>query len=194
MKNCEYFLERFKEKTSVLFPLIYLCIAFIYNKQSNHELSEEYFNKCSLYINCFFPNKNNFLFFELEHKQLLLLLNNKQDIILENVENIMNIFEHCKKLWKKFYGESENIELKMDKIIFDIYFRISEEDKNNENFLDNLYYNNIRPIIGEFEGKLKERKDIFKLCVTVFIEFFKKCPSCNLSIFNDLIRYYNSFQ
>ena len=194
LKNCEYFLERFKEKTSVLFPLIYLCIAFIYNKQSNHELSESYFNKCSLYINSFFPNKNNFLFFELEPKQLLLLLNNKQDIILENVENIMNIFEHCEKLWKKFYGESENIELKMDKIIFDIYFRINEEDKNNENFLNNLYYNNIRPIIGEFEERLKERKDIFKLCVTLFIEFFKKCPSCNLSIFNDLIRYYNSFQ
>ena len=194
LKNCEYFLERFKEKTSVLYPLIYLCLAFIYNKQSNHELSEVYFNKCSLYINGFFPNKNNFLFFELEYKHLLMLLNNKQDIILENVENIVSIIEHCEKMWKKFYGESENIELKMDKIIFDIYFRINEKDKNNENFLNNLYYNNIRPIIGEFEERLKERKDIFKLCVTLFIEFFKKCPSCNLTIFNDLIRYYNSLQ
>jgi len=194
LKNCEYFLEKFKRKTSVLYPLVYLCISFIYSKVSNGELSEDYFKKCSLYINTFFPKKNNFLFFELEYKRLLMLLNNKEEVILENVKNIMNIFENCGKLWKKFYGESENIELKMDKIIFEIYFRINEAERNNENFLNNLYYNNIRPLIGEFEDRWKERKDIFKLCVKLFIEFFKKCPSYNLSIFNDLIRYYNSFQ
>ena len=194
LKICEYFLEKFKRKTSVLYPLVYLCISFIYSKVSNHELSEEYFKKYSQYINTFFPKKNNFLFFELEYKHLSMLLNNKEEVILENVENIMNIFENCGKLWKKFYGESENIELKMDKIIFEIYFRINEADRNNENFLNNLYYNNIRLLIGEFEDKLKERKDIFKLCVKLFIEFFKKCPSYNLSIFNDLINYYNSFQ
>ena len=194
LKNCEYFLEKYKGENLFLRSLIYLCLSFIYSKILNYELSEKYYNKSSLYIKYLFPNQNNFLFFDLEYKHILILLNNKEDIILENVENIINLFEKCEKMWNKFYGKSENMEFKIDEIIFRIYFKIDNDEKNNECFLNDLYYNNIKPLIEEFEDKLKKRKPIINSYVKLFIEFFKICPGCNISIFNDLIRYYKSFE
>ena len=194
LKNCEYFLEKYKGENLFLHSLIYLCLSFIYSKILNYELSEKYYNKSSLYIKYLFPNQNNFLFFDLEYKHILILLNNKEDIILENVENIINLFEKCEKMWNKFYGKSENMEFKIDEIIFRIYFKIDNDEKNNECFLNDLYYNNIKPLIEEFEDKLKKRKPIINSYVKLFIEFFKICPGCNISIFNDLIRYYKSFE
>ena len=194
LKNCEYFLEKYKGENLFLHSLIYLCLSFIYSKILNYELSEKYYNKSSLYIKYLFPNQNNFLFFDLEYKHILILLNNKEDIILENVENIINLFEKCEKMWNKFYGKSENMEFKIDEIIFRIYFEIDNDEKNNECFLNDLYYNNIKPLIEEFEDKLKKRKPIINSYVKLFIKFFKICPGCNISIFNDLIRYYKSFE
>jgi len=194
LKNCEYFLEKYKGENLFLHSLIYLCLSFIYSKILNYELSEKYYNKSSLYIKYLFPNQNNFLFFDLEYKHILILLNNKEDIILENVENIINLFEKCEKMWNKFYGKSENMEFKIDEIIFRIYFKIDNDEKNNECFLNDLYYNNIKPLIEEFEDKLKKRKPIINSYIKLFIEFFKICPGCNISIFNDLIRYYKSFE
>ena len=194
LKNCEYFLEKYKGENLFLHSLIYLCLSFIYSKTLNYELSEKYYIKSSLYIQYLFPNQNNFMFFDLEYKHILILLNNKEDIILENVENINNLFEKCEKMWNKFYGKSENMEFKIDEIIFRIYFEIDNDEKNNECFLNDFYYNNIKPLIEEFEDKLKKRKPIINSYAKLFIEFFKICPGCNISIFNDLIRYYKSFE
>ena len=195
LKNCEYFLEKYKGETLFLHSLIYLCLSFIYGKMSNFELSEKYYNKSSLYMNYLFPNQNNFLFFDIEYKHILILLNNKEDIILENVENIMNIFDNCEKMWNKFYDKSENMELKLDEIVFRIYFKINDDEKNNENYLNDLYYNNIKHLIEGFESKLlQKRKHIIDSYIKLFIEFFKRCPGCNIAIFNDLIRYYKSFE
>ena len=162
---------------------------------SNFELSEKYYNKSSLYINYLFPNQNNFLFFDIEYKHILILLNNNKDIILENVEDIMNIFDNCEKMWNKFYDKSENMELKLDEIVFRIYFKINDDEKNNENYLNDLYYNNIKHLIEGCAIKLlQKRKNVIDSYVKLFIEFFKRCPGCNIAIFNDLIRYYKSFE
>ena len=194
LKNCEYFLEKYKGKIIFLHPLVYLCLSFLYIKMNNYELSEKYYKMSSKYLNWLFPNKNNCLFFELEYKHLLILLNNEKDNIMKNEENIINIIEQCEKMWKKYNNGSENIELKLDEIIFRIYFRINDEEKNDENYLCNIYYNNIKPLLNEFEGKLKKRKYMANNYIKIFIEFFKKCPGSNLNIFDDLIKFYNSFK
>ena len=92
-------------------------------------------------------------------------------------------------MWKKYYTGMDNYELKLDEIIFKLYYRITNEEKNDENFLNDLYYNTIRPLVIEFDEKIKERKYIKKNCIQLFEEFFKKCPGSNISILNDLIRY-----
>ena len=193
LKNCDYFIEKYKTSISFIHSLIYLCISFIYNKSSNFELSENYFNKSSIYLNWLFPNKNNFLFFEFEYKHLSILLNNEENIIIKNMENIETIFETCDKMWNKFYCDSDNNELKMDNIIFKIYFKINCEEKNDVKYLDNFYYNNIRPLIKESEIKLKKRKHLINLFIKLLIEFFKNCPGCHITILNDLIRCFSTY-
>ena len=189
LNNCEYFLEKYKTSISCLHPLIYLCISFIYNKSLNFESSEKYFQKSLSYLNYLYPKENNFLFFDIQYKHLLILLNNDEKIIEQNLENIINLFDVCDNMWKKYYTGMDNYELKLDEIIFKLYYRITNEEKNDENFLNDLYYNTIRPLVIEFDEKIKERKYIKKNCIQLFVEFFKKCPGSNISILNDLIRY-----
>ena len=193
LKNCDYFIEKYKTSISFIHSLIYLCISFIYNRSSNFELSENYFNKSSIYLNWLFPNNNNFLFFEFEYKHLSILLNNEENIIIKNMENIETIFETCDKMWNKFYFNSDNNELKMDNIIFKIYFKINCEKKNDVKYLDNVYYNNIRPLIKESEIKLKKRKHLINLFIKLLIEFFNNCPGCHITILNDLIRCFSTY-
>ena len=192
LNNCEYFLEKYKTSISCLHPLIYLCISLIYNKSLNFEFSEKYFQKSLSYLNWLYPKENNFLFFDIQYKHLLTILNNEENIIEQNLENIMTLFDVCENLWKKYYVWIDNYELKLDEIIFKLYYRITPEEKNDENFLNDLYYNNIRPLVIEFDEKIKERKNMKKIYIKLFAEFFKKCPGCNINILNDLIRYFDN--
>ena len=190
LKNCEYFIEKYKTSISFLHSLIYLCLSFIYNTISNSELSEKYYEKCLLYLKWLFPREKNFLF--------LILLNNEENIILKNIDNIVNIFDNCVKMWKKYYkkefnNNNGNCELNLDEIIFRIYFKINSEEKNDEKFVNDLYYNNIRPLIKEFDGKLNKRKNMMNVYIKLFFEFFKNCPGCHINILNDLIRCSGSF-
>ena len=79
----------------------------------------------------------------------------------------------------------------MYEIIFKIYYKITGTETYDSNFLNDLFYNNIKPLMNELELKKdwKERKekncDIFW---KLFIEFFKNCPGCGIMVFNDLIR------
>ena len=192
LNNSEYFLEKYKTSISFLHPLIYLCLSFIYNKLLNFELSENYFKESLSYLNWLYPKENNFLFFDVQYKHLLILLNNEDNIIEQNLENILNIFDTCENMWKKYYTWMENNELKLDETIFKIYYRITPEEKNDENFLNDLYYNTVRPLMIEFDEKIKERKYMKKIYIKLFMEFFKKCPGCNIIILNDLIRYFDN--
>ena len=172
--------------------MIYLCLSFIYNKKSNFEFSEKYFSKSLSYLNWLYPNESNFLFFEIEYRHLLILLNNEENIISQNLENIVNLFDECENMWKKYYTWAENWEMKLDAAVFKIYYRINPQEKNDENFLNLLYYDNIRPLLNEFDEKIKERKNAKKLYIKLFVEFFKKCPGCNINILNDLIRCFDN--
>ena len=107
LKNCEYFLEKYKASISFLHSLIYLCISFIYNTLSNFDLAEKYYEKCIFYLKWLFHSENNYLFFEVEYKHLLILLNNEENIILKNIENIVKTFDKCGKMWKKYYKDEE---------------------------------------------------------------------------------------
>ena len=192
MKNCEYFLQKYQNSTLFLHPLIYLCLAFIYNKIEGFDSAQKYIEKSLKYLTWLFPLQNCFLFYEIEFKYLLIILNNEENIILNNIENIVNIFEQCNNLWKKYYEDKKNPELKMLEIIFKIYFKMSDKERNDGNFLNDLFYNNIKPLMNDLEHKSefwKERKekgpDIFW---KLFIEFFKNCPGCDIMVFNDLIR------
>ena len=192
LNNCEYFLEKYKTSSSFLHSMIYLCLSFIYNKKSNFEFSEKYFSKSLSYLNWLYPNESNFLFFEIEYRHLLILLNNEENIISQNLENIVNLFDECENMWKKYYTWAENWEMKLDAAVFKIYYRINPQEKNDENFLNLLYYDNIRPLLNEFDEKIKERKNAKKLYIKLFVEFFKKCPGCNINILNDLIRCFDN--
>ena len=192
MKNCEYFLQKYQNSTLFLHPLIYLCLAFIHNKINGFDSAQKYIKKSLKYLTWLFPHKNCFLFYEIEYKYLLIILNNEENIILNNIENITNIFQQCNNLWKKYYEDKNNSELKMHEIIFKIYFKITDTERNDGNFLNDLFYNNIKPLINDLERKnefWKDRKekncDIFW---KLFIEFFKNCPGCGIMVFNDLIR------
>ena len=192
MNNCEYFLQKYQNSTLFLHPLIYLCLAFIYNKIKGFDSAQKYIKKSLKYLTWLFPYQNCFLFYEIEYIYLLIILNNEENIIINNIDNITNIFEQCNNLWNKYYKGKKNPELKMNEIIFKIYFKITDNEKNDSNFLNDLFYNDIKPLMNELENKnefWKERKmknsDIFW---KLFIEFFKDCPGCGIMVFNDLIR------
>ena len=149
LKNCEYFLQKYQNSTLFLHPLIYLCLAFIYNKIDGFDSAQKYIKKSLKYLTWLYPYQNCFLFYEIEQKYLLIILNNEENIIKNNIENITNIFEQCDNLWKKYYANQKNPELKMHEIIFKIYYTITDDEKNNENYLNNLFYNNIKPLMNE---------------------------------------------
>ena len=191
IKNCEYFLQKYTNSTLFLHPLIYLCLAYINNKINGLDTAQKFIKKSLKYLTWLFPYRNCFLFYEIEYKYLMIILNNEENIILNNIDNITNIFEQCNNLWKKYYV-GENPELKIYEIIFKIYYKITGAETYDSNFLNDLFYNNIKPLMNVLELKKKdwkERKekncDIFW---KLFIEFFKNCPGCGIMVFNDLIR------
>ena len=193
LKNCQYFLQKYQNSTLFLHPLIYLCLAYIYNKKDGFDSAQKYIKKSLKYLTWLFPYQNCFLFYEIEYKYLLIILNNEENIIKNNLENIENIFAQCFNLWKKYYENQYNTELKMVEIVFRIYFKITDEEKNDGNYLNDLFYSNIKPLMNEIENNkelfLKEKKEknldnYWKL----FLEFFKNCPGCGIMVFNDLIR------
>ena len=168
-------------------------MSYIYIKISNLEESEKYYNKSYQYLIKMFPFKNNFLFFEFEYNHLLILLNNEENIVRKNIENISDLIKKCNSEWKKYNNNADNIELNLDEIMFKIYFGINDNEKNNDKFLNNFYYNDIKPLMNEFDnGKLNKRKNLSNVYFKVFIEFFKKCPGCDIKIFNDLIIYFDT--
>jgi len=186
MKNCEYFLQKYQNSTLFLHPLIYLCLAFIHNKIDGLDSAQQYIKKSLKYLTWLFPSQNCFLFYEIEFKYLLIILNNEENIIRNNIENITNIFIQCNNLWNKYYNDKKNCELKLYEIIFKIYFKITDNERNDGNFLNDLFYNNIKPLMNELEQK---NKDMNLDCYwKLFIEFFKNCPGCGIMVFNDLIR------
>ena len=191
MKNCEYFLQKYTNSTLFMHPLIYLCLAYINNKINGLDAAQKFIKKSLKYLTWLFPYQNCFLFYEIEYKYLMIILNNKENIILNNIDNIINIFEQCNNLWKKYYI-GENPELKIYEIIFKIYYKMTGTETYDSNFLNDLFYNSIKPLMNKLELQKqywKERKekncDIFW---KLFIEFFKNCPGCGIMVFNDLIR------
>ena len=193
LKNCEFFLMKYNIPVLIFHPLIYLFMSYIYIKISNLEESEKYYNKSYQYLIKMFPFKNNFLFFEFEYNHLLILLNNEENIVRKNIENISDLIKKCNSEWKKYNNNADNIELNLDEIMFKIYFGINDNEKNNDKFFNNFYYNDIKPLMNEFDnGKLNKRKNLSNVYFKVFIEFFKKCPGCDIKIFNDLIKYFDT--
>ena len=192
LKNCEYLLQKYQNSTLFLHPLIYLCLAFIHNKIDGFHSAQKYIKKSLKYLTWLYPYQNCFLFYEIEYKYLLIILNNEENIIRNNIENISNIFAQCDNLWKKYYEDKKNPELKINEIIFKIYFKITDDERNNSNFLNNLFYNNIKPLMNELEQKkqaCKEKRDKgTEVYWKLFIEFFKNCPGSGIMVFNDLIR------
>jgi len=190
MKNCEYFLQKYNNSTLFLHPLIYLCLAILKNKIDGFDSAQKYIKKSMKYLTWLFPYQNCFLFYEIEYEYLLIILNNEENIIKNNIENIINIFAQCKNLWKKYCEDKKNHELKMYEIIFKIYFTVTDKEKNNCKYLNDLFYADIRPLINEFELNINNRNtnrtnlnDYWKL----FFEFFKNCPGSGIMIFKDLI-------
>ena len=192
IKNCEYFLQKYQNSTLFLHPLIYLCLAFIHNKINGFDCAQKYIKKSLKYLTWLFPSQNCFLFYEIEFKYLLIILNNEENVIRNNIDNITNIFNQCNNLWNKYYNDKNNCELKIYEIIFKIYYKITDNERNDGNFLNDLFYNNIKPLMNEMEQKnelLKENKNKNLDCYwKLFIEFFKNCPGCGIMVFNDLIR------
>ena len=191
LKNCEYFLQKYQNSTLFLHPLIFLCLAFIYNKIDGLDSAQKYIKKSLKYLTWLFPYQNCFLFYEIEYRYLLIILNNEENIILNNIENITDIFAQCYNLWKKYYEDKKNSDLKMNEIIFKIYFKITDNEKNNINFVNDLFYNNIKPLMNEITSEKKynkEKKDKnLNIYWKLFIEFFRNCQGCRIKTFDDLI-------
>ena len=196
MKNCEYFLQKYQNSTLFLHPLIYLCLAIINNKIDGFDSAQKYIKKSMKYLTWLFPYQNCFLFYEIEYEYLMIILNNEENIIKNNIENITNIFAQCENLWKKYCENKKNSELKIHEIIFKIYFTITEKDKNNCKYLNDLFYANIKPLMNELEWKKENNKDKYKTNLNdywkIFFEFFKNCPGSEMMIFKDLISFVSS--
>ena len=191
MKNCEYFLQKYQNSNLFLHPLIYLFIAIINNKIDGFDSAQKYIKKSMKYLTWLFPYQNCFLFYEIEYEYLLIILNNEENIIKNNIENIANIFAQCENLWKKYCENQKNSELKINEIIFKIYFKTTEQDKNNCKYLNDLFYANIKPIMNELEWKKENNKAKHEINLDnywkIFFEFFKNCPGSGMMIFKDLI-------
>ena len=189
MKNCEYFLQKYQNSNLFLHPLIYLFIAIINNKIDGFDSAQKYIKKSMKYLTWLFPYQNCFLFYEIEYEYLLIILNNEENIIKNNIENIANIFAQCENLWKKYCENQKNSELKINEIIFKIYFKTTEQDKNNCKYLNDLFYANIKPLMNELEWKKENNKAKHEINLDnywkIFFEFFKNCPGSGMMIFKD---------
>jgi len=60
LKNCEYFLQKYQNSTLFLHPLIFLCLAFIYNKIDGLDSAQKYIKKSLKYLTWLYPYQNCF--------------------------------------------------------------------------------------------------------------------------------------
>ena len=208
INNCEYFLHKYKHNNLFLHPLIYLSLSILYNKKNEFENAKNSIRNALKYLTWLYPYKNNYLFYEIEYKYLLIVLNSDEEIIRNNIESINRIFAQCENLYNKYFNGKSNPQLKIQKCIFKLYYEFSENLPNISNILEDLYYENINPIMKEIEKNFlrevdykeneeneekKEKMKIFyermKIYWKFFVDVFKQFKGCSNLLFNDLLQF-----
>ena len=151
LKNCDYFIEKYKTSISFIHSLIYLCISFIYNKSSNFELSENYFNKSSIYLNWLFPKGNCSVVLDVYYSFLSVFVEiclDDEGFAYENRQIIEESLDECDKLWEEFKIPDKHLgdHIALIRIYFKLKYNLNSEEKTNTSKLS-YYLNTIYKII-----------------------------------------------
>ena len=202
LKLCDYYIQSFND-TLFNNSLIYINLSFIYNEINGIEYAKMFFKKSIDIFNWLFPYENCYIIFEIYYKYILILMKQKEEFIRNNFDEIIEIFEKCENYSKKFFENKVIYKLKIQKIIFDLSYRIGNNNDNNNNIsinedIMNEYYkevinciNDMRLFNNNNDNDININKNYWKEemnILNLFIDLFKKYSKYSNNFISNLIQ------
>ncbi len=197
LKLCDDYIQQF---TDTIFnnSIVYMDLAQIYNELNGIDYAKMFFEKSLLIINWLFPLQNCYILFELNYKFLLILMKQNEDYIKENKNIIIEMFNKCEELSKRFYNKII-YKVGIQKIIFEInyIYKVNKSEISKEE-IKKVYENvklNMDDLRKNSELNINNEKFLKEemLYWDLFIDLFKYFDNCPNEIICDLLqKMYNS--
>ena len=192
LKLCDDYIQQF---TDTIFnnSIVYMDLAQIYNELNGIDYSKMFFEKSLFIINWLFPLQNCYILFELNYKFLLILMKQNEDYIKENKNDIIEMFNKCEELSKRFYNKII-YKVGIQKIIFEINYIYKENKSEISKEEIKIIYENVKLNMDDLRKNNElniNNEKFFKeevLYWDLFIDLFKYFDNCPNEIISELLQ------